>query len=189
MQNQMLSTYQTATEAEALEIAKKVLGSFMQQPSDPRTMLICLKNMLVGLPLITLRRMMDKEVGLAAHEAFFSLSAARDWLDNQTPVPPLKFREPMGKISDAEWRRLRAMNETVPHAPLEARTERFPPKDEIIPLEERERRVAMLKGVARQIRATAKAKCVGRPTLQSKQIDDPKKRLEALVNLEQMKEA
>src|SRR5512139_2101503 len=151
--SQMLSTYQElASKQEASRVAKIILGSFMQLPPDPETMFLCLANMLEGQPLVTLRRMMDREKGLAAHETIFSLSAARDWLDKQIPIQPLQFREPIGKISDAEWRRLRAANQTMPHAPLEARTERFPPKDENVSPEERERRVAMLKGVAREIR-------------------------------------
>lgn len=135
-----------------------------------------------------LNRMMDPLTGLASITPVFSLSAAREWLDNQLPVPELKFRPEVGKISNEEWRRLRTQNETLPHAPIDVhREERFPSKEENISPEERERRVKMLKETAQAIREVVRAKTVGRPsTLVWKQVDDPAARMEALANLTAM---
>lgn len=93
---------------------------------------------------------MDSEAGLAARTPFFSLSTAREWLDEQAP-----------KV-------------TV------TRPERFPAKGEAISEAERELRAKRLKDTARIIRETVKAKTVGRPSTVSWQSQDRSELVAAL---------
>jgi len=107
--------------------------------------------MLEGQPLATLSRMVDPNVGLASVTPIFSLSAAREWLDRNGPKPE----------------------------PPAFKPERFPPKEEYVSPEERERRVTMLKRTAQVIRETVRAKTVGRPKIAILQTHDPRALIEA----------
>lgn len=80
--------------------------------------------------------MVDPSVGVASGNEFFSLAAVKEWTDAQPEFQP---------FNRAEHRLL------------------LPEPVEIVSPEERARRVAMLKGVAQQIRETVKAVTVGRP--------------------------
>lgn len=106
---------------------------------------------------MTLNRMMNQEIGLAAREPIFSLSAARAWLDKN-----------------------------LPERPQPSKPERFPPKEENLSDEERKHRADMLHKTASVIRQTVRAKCVGRP-LAAKQSNDHAARMRAMDNLEEMK--
>jgi len=123
-----------ADEPYAVRVASAVLGSFMQQPPDTKTMIRLLTQLLVGMPKPVLMRMVDPRVGVAAANEFFSIAACKKWLDTNLP-----------RVNAAEHKLL---------PPVEV---------EKVSPEERERRVQMLKDTAQRIRETVRTNCVGRP--------------------------
>lgn len=63
-------------------------------------MLRCLAQMLTGVPIDKINAMADPNGGLASKERFFSLSAAREWLDTYTR--PSEDGEPVD-VSLRKW--------------------------------------------------------------------------------------
>ncbi len=142
-----------ATEMEAGIYAAKLLGSYMQQPPDPKTMHKLVTQKLTNRPIWLLEKLISAESGLAVQGAFFSLSALAEYVDWCG-----SFRSPPSDIP------------RLPHIE----------EDPVSP-EEREARYLRLKEVAQVIRETVKAKCVGRPSdWRSKPVNNPEALLEAI---------
>lgn len=96
--------------------------------------------------------MVDPRVGVAAKEEFFSLAAVKKWLENHGP------QERVGE------------QRLLPPAEVEH-----------VSIEERARRVDMLKDTAKKIREVVKAKVIGRPPM--KQTHNPANLIAALDSL------
>lgn len=132
------STSDLADEIYASRVVNMLLSSHPHQAHDPKTLMRQLTVLCTGEPKEVLRRMVDPRDGLVAESEFVpTIAKVKGWLEAR--------------------RSYRTPREAPEHKLLP------PLQEEQVSPEERARRVKRLKDVARVIRATTKAKVIGRP--------------------------